>query len=93
MAPNFLRTAEPTGTTDESLEYHMHCIEFVRLQIGSKWYVISDLDQGKWRHVARFKWSGGHWWVGHSLSDPLPQTAATDNNDWPLNGGNGGDNN
>ncbi len=49
-----------SGAVDDTVEFHVHFRDFVRLQIGTNqslhnyrnWYRISDFKEGEWRHVA-----------------------------------------
>lgn len=58
VAPVWIKAA---GTGGERLEWRLNFREFVRLQIGNKWYRISDFIDGEWKHIAKVRKVAGDW--------------------------------
>ena len=73
---------DAAGTVGDTVEAHMHCREFVRLQIGDSgaggyknWYRISSFADGEWRHVGKLKKQSATWIDNGS-------TTEENNNNW-----------
>ena len=49
------------GTAGDAIEWDLEMREFVRLQIGSKWYRISPFFP--WKHVGKMKKNPNNEWI------------------------------
>ena len=82
LVPNSPNLVAPAGQNQTipngwTVELHMQFIEFVRLQIGSKWYLISDQTGGQWRFQAKLKYDAAKKiWVDNGSA------AKPDHSDW-----------
>ena len=47
------------GANGNTVEWRLHFVEFARLEINGKWYLISD--QSPWRVHYKLKKTGGKW--------------------------------
>jgi len=58
VGPVWIKTTSAGG---DKLEWRFYFREFVRLEIGKKWFLISDFGDGEWKHVAKAEKDVGDW--------------------------------
>lgn len=71
--PGLPMLVDRAGVPGDTVEVRVQLREFVRLQIGTRWYRTSDFAQGEWRHHGRLKrvWLlGVHDLNGNGTFDP-----------------------
>ena len=73
--PQFPVIAHQAGINGDKIDWHIQFREFVRVQIGTKWYRISSDDDGLWRHRAILEKRGGFWRNAGSVTE-------ANNKDW-----------
>ena len=54
-------THSGTGSDGDKMHYQIRFKEFVRVQIGHKWYRCSDVNDGLWRYFFNVVRSSGQW--------------------------------
>jgi hypothetical protein len=66
-SPLFPVVRDAGGQLHDTLEFHFQFGEFVRVQIGNKWYRSSDFRD--WRHHVLLKHNGQTWVDNGSVAD------------------------